>query len=267
MAYIPIFQYRDIPGKGVEPNEPRKRGLRRWLELVGRDFGKFWLSGALALLATLPYLLGLYFAIASHLLSALLLGCALGGMLAAPFWSALMDVLLRRYRDEAVFWRSDWGRALRRDWQQALLPGALWGVLFGAQFFTLCHLKPGGAGLALLVLLLAGLLVMAALAIWMLVQIPLFTLPFPTLARNTLALALGYPLPTLGASLLILGYLALMRVFSPVSLLLLPLTNLWLPLSAALSAIYHSLNARFDLERSIAALHAEQARERQESES
>ena len=266
MAYIPLFQYRDTPGPGVDPNAPRKRGARRWLEVAWRDLGKFWLSGALALLATLPYLLGLYFAIASHLLIALLLACMLGGMLAAPFWSALMDVMLRRFRDEPVFWRIDWTRALRRDWRQALLPGALWGLLFGAQFFTLYHLRPGGPGLPLLVLLLAGLIVMTGFVVWMWTQVPLFTLPFPTLVRNTLTLALGHPLPTLGASLLCLAYLAVLLLFSPVSLLLLPLANLWLPLSAALAAIYRSLDEAFDLENSIAALHAKERTESPQAE-
>ena len=26
------------PGRGVDPNEPEKKGLRRFLQMVGRDF-------------------------------------------------------------------------------------------------------------------------------------------------------------------------------------------------------------------------------------
>lgn len=258
MAFNPFLHIYDRPGRGVDPDSPRKRGIARWWEVISRDFGKFWCGGILALLATLPYLLGMYFAIASHLLSALLLTGILGGMLACVFWCPLLDTLLRGFRDEPIFWKEDWLRSLKRDWRQALLPGALCGLLFGAQFFTLYHLQPSGVGLILLVLLLVGMVLLTGFAFWMLVQLPLFTLPFPTLLKNTLSLALGHPLPTLAASLFCLVYLALMLLLSPVILLLLPFTNLWLPLSAALSAIYRSLDQTFDLEASIARLHEEQ---------
>ena len=258
MPFIPFFQYRDRLGPEAEADAPRKQGVKRWIEVVGRDFGKFWLSGTLALLGTLPYLLGLYFAIASHLLTALLLAGLLGGMIASVFWAPLMDALLRGFRDEPIFWWHDWALALRRNWRQTLAPGALWGLLFGASLFTLYHLKPGGAGLPMLALLIAGLILMAGFAVWMLAQIPLFTLSFPVLVKNTLTLALGNPLPTLGASLLCLAYLAILLLLFPVSLRLLPMANLWLPLSCALAAVYRALDKAFDLEASIAKLHAKE---------
>ena len=253
------MDYLFRPGPGVSPGAPRKKGLKRWFEVVGRDFGKLWFGGFMALLGMIPYLLALYFAIASHLLLALFAGCAVGGMVAGIFWSALMDTILRGLRDEPMMWRYNWVTAIRRDWKQSLLSGILCSELYGVQFFMLYLLRPGGAGLPLLVLLLAGLIVMTCFALWMWPQIPLFTLPFPVLLKNTGILALGHVLPTLGAALAWLIYLAAALFLSPVSLLVLPITSLWMPFSAGMLIIYRSLDEAFDLEASIAALQEETA--------
>ena len=255
MALFPFMDYLFRPGPGVFPDAPRKKGAKRWFEIAGRDFGKLWFGGFMALLGMVPYLLGLYFSIASHLLLALFVSCAVGGMLAGIFWSALMDTILRSLRDEPMMWRYNWIAAIKRDWRQCLLPGALCGEVFGVQFFMLYHLQPGGAGLPLLVLLLAGLILMTCFAVWMWPQIPLFTLPLPMLVKNTLLLALGHVLPTLGATLVWLVYLAAALFLSPISMLVLPITSIWLPFSIGLLMIYRPLEGAFDLEASIAALH------------
>ena len=72
---------------------------------------------------------------------------------------------------------------------------------------------------------------------------------------------LGHLLPTLGAALICLVYLALVMVFLPVSMLAVVFTNLWLPLSGGLMVIYRHLDKAFDLENAIRALHEQRAEE------
>lgn len=259
-ALFPFMRF-DRPGPGVDPNEPRKQGFARWAEVSGRDFGAFWISGLIALLAMVPYFLGLYFAISSHLLLALAAACVLGGMLAGPFWSALMDMLLRSLRDEPLMWSYNWRDALRKNGRQSLLPGALCALVYGAQFFILRHLAPGKTGVPLLVLLLAGMVLSTGFFLWVWAQIPLFGQPFRQTAKNALLLTLSHPLHTLGAALICLAYLGLVLAFSPVSMLAVFVTNLWLPLSSALMTIYTRLDKAFDLENAIRALHERQAAE------
>lgn len=255
------FMRFDRPGPGVDPNAPRKKGFARWREAVGRDFGAFWISGFVAFAAMIPWFFGMYFSVNSHLLPVLIAVCILGGMLAGPFWSALMDMLLRSLRDEPLMFSYNWRDALRKNRRQSLLPGALCALVFGLQYFIFRHVAPGGAGMLILALLLAGTVLTTGFFLWMWALIPLFDQPFPSIAKNALLLTLGHLLPTLGASLICLAYLALVMVFLPVSMLAVVITNLWLPLSGGLMVIYPHLDKAFDLENAIRALHEQRAKE------
>lgn len=252
---MPMFSWYDNrPGPGVRPDAPRKTGLARWWEILTRDFGAFWLGGTLALLALVPWLLGLYFAIAAHTLLVLLAVCVAGGALAGPFWAAFADLLFRGLRDEPFLWRHAWGHALRRNARESVLPGVLCCMLYGFQFFTLYHLEPGGSALNFLILLMAGLLVLTMLALWMWPQVALFTHPLPLLLKNSVLLAFSFPGRTLAAAVLCLLYLGAAVLLAPLSFLALPVTGVWLPLSAAWCILYRPLEKTFDLEASIRAL-------------
>lgn len=259
-ALFPFMRF-DRPGPGVDPNAPRKKGFARWAEVSGRDFGAFWISGFIALLVMIPYFLGMYFAVESHLLLALAAACLVGGMLAGPFWSALADTLLRSLRDEPLMWSYSWREALRKNRRQSLLPGVLCALVYGAQYFILRHVSPGGPGMLILVLLLVGAVVTTGFFLWMWALIPLFDQPFLSIAKNALLLTLAHPLSTLGGALLCLAYLGAALVFSPVSMLVVVITNLWLPLSGGFMAIYRHLDRTFDLENAIRDLHERQAEE------
>ncbi len=254
----------DRPGPGVQPDAPRKTGFARWCEILGRDFGALWLSGALALLALAPYLLGLYFAVAAHLPAAAILAGVAGGALAGPFLAALCDVWLRGARDEPVLWRETWTTALRRNAKQSLLPGMLCGTVVGLQVFAVYHLNYSSDTLPMLAVLLLGLLLAFAFMAWLWAQVALFSDPLPVQIKNCVLLTLGYLLPSFGAAALGLAYTASMVLLAPVSFLALPITNLWLPAALLLGPIYTKLEKTFDLEASIRALHEQQQNEDQE---
>lgn len=249
------FGFPDPPGADMPPDTPRKTGLDRWWKLITRNFGAFWLAGTLALLGLLPWLLGLYFAIATHTLLFLLSACVGGGLLAGPFFAALTDLLLRAMREESFSWRRAWSLALKRNASESLVPGVLCCTLYGIQIFTLYHLRTGGAALRMSVLPAAGLLILTALALWLWPQVVLFSLPLPTLLKNTVLLMLGHIGRTLAAAMVCLIYAMAMVLLNPLSLLALLVLNLWLPLSAAWYILYQPLEKTFDLEASIRALH------------
>ena len=94
----------DKPGPGVAPDAPRKKGAARFFEILGRDFSTIWLAGILALVSSLPFALGLWFAVETHSLIPLLAAGILGGMLAAPQIVGLNDTILRALRDEPGYW-------------------------------------------------------------------------------------------------------------------------------------------------------------------
>ena len=77
------FSYNK-PGPGVSPDTPRKRGVARLLEVLGRDMGPFFKAGFLAVLGALPYIVGVALSVMTHSLLVLMVAAILGGMIAAP---------------------------------------------------------------------------------------------------------------------------------------------------------------------------------------
>ena len=61
-----FHQNFDKPGPGVSPNAPRKKGAARYFEVLARDFSTFWMAGLLAMISSLPFALGLWFAVMTH---------------------------------------------------------------------------------------------------------------------------------------------------------------------------------------------------------
>ena len=61
------------PGPGVRPDAPRKKGIARLAEIMGRDMWNFFRAGFLAFLGCLPFIIGMFFAVETHALLFMLL--------------------------------------------------------------------------------------------------------------------------------------------------------------------------------------------------
>lgn len=129
-----------------ERDLPRKRGFPRFLELLGRDFWKYFKAGFLALLGALPFLIGMSFALQSHVLLFAPAAGVIGGAIAGPGLCGLADTILRSLRNEPGFWWHLYRRAWKRNAKASLLPGALGGGLLAVQGFLLFH--AGALGLS-----------------------------------------------------------------------------------------------------------------------
>ncbi len=240
------------PGPGISPNAPRKKGAARYFEVLTRDFSTFWMAGLLAMISSLPFALGLWFAVTTHSLIPMLLAGILGGMLAAPQIVGLNDTVLRALRDEPGYWWVTYRRAWKRNAKAALLPGAICGLLLAMEIFTAFHIETGSV--AVMVAIFVALILLAGVAQYLYAQVALVDLPFSSLLKNSLMLFLGY-LPRSALGILWQGlYWAAIALFWPLSGAVLILTSLWLPCSLSLLAIYPALNKSFDLEAKIKAM-------------
>lgn len=247
-----FHQNFDKPGPGISPNAPRKKGAARYFEVLTRDFSTFWMAGLLAMISSLPFALGLWFAVTTHSLIPMLLAGILGGMLAAPQIVGLNDTVLRALRDEPGYWWVTYRRAWKRNAKAALLPGAICGLLLATEIFTAFHAETGSV--AVMVAIFVALILLAGIAQYLYAQVALVDLPFSSLLKNSLMLFLGY-LPRSALGILWQGlYWAAIALFWPLSGAVLILTSLWLPCSLSLLAIYPALNKSFDLEAKIKAM-------------
>ena len=166
-----LFHYNfDKAGPGVPENAPRKKGLARFWEMLSRDSFAFWRAGMLALLSALPFMLGVWFAVATHALLPLLAAGLLGGALMAPQLVGLNDTILRSLRDEPGYWWATYCRAWKRNAKASLLPGAVFGLVLGAQIFALFHTQ-WGRNLVLTIAMLVGVFFLSGLALLTFTQI------------------------------------------------------------------------------------------------
>lgn len=246
-----LFGGYNRPGPGVRPDEPRKKGVARLLEVLGRDLWSFFKAGFLAFLSFLPFVACMVLAIDTHALIFVLVGCTISGMIAAPQVCGMADTVLRSLRDEPGYWWNTYCRAWKRNAAATLLPGALCGLVFGMQIFTFWHMDSIGTSLVSWVALIAGLILSIGLQTYMIPQLALLDLPLFGILKNAVLLLLGYLPRSVGAIAVQVLYWGVLMLFFPVSLLLFPFTNFWLPMTLSLLIIYDPMEKSFNIEKTI----------------
>ncbi len=208
-------------------------------------------AGLLATVSSLVYVAGLLLGIGTHALLPTLIGCPLGGLIAAPQLFGMSDTVLRSLRDEQDGWWATYRRAWKQNVKSSLLPGALGGLLFGFQGFIFAHIFSMQPGLALLLMLLLGAAASIAIATWLVPQLVLMELPFGRALLNALLLCVRHPLKTLGATLIQFLYWALIILVLPYSLTVFLLLNFWLPALVSTTIIYDAIDEDFRIEEAL----------------
>ena len=253
-----LFSSYNKPGPGVAPDAPRKRGLARLMELLGRDLGPFFKAGFLALVGALPFLAGVVFSVMTHSLLILMIAAVLGGMIAAPQIVGVADTVLRSLRDEPGFWWHTYRRTWKQNAAASLLPGAVFGLIFGGEIFLYMHLSSMEAGTGVIIMLLLAVILSLGVSNYVWAQIALLNLPFLTLLKNAMFLFLAYLPASLGATVVLVLYWGAAVLLFPLSFPVLLLTNFWLPMVPALLIIYNGLNQSFEIEKTLTARRKEQ---------
>ena len=110
-------------GKGVEKDAPRKTGIGRFFELVGRDMNSMFLANLLTCLGFVPVISLVYIGFLMNNLPVMLISAAVGGILAGPVLAGMYDTVLRALRDEAGYWWVTYRKAFKRNFKASILPG------------------------------------------------------------------------------------------------------------------------------------------------
>ena len=213
---------------GPQPDTPRKKGVSRFVELLGRDLGSMFKSGLLALAACLP---------AGLLVCLALLAAAAAGWLTGPAMTGLYDTILRALRDEPGNWWHTYRRVWKRSFRSSLLPGIAFTALWSCLLYAWLAAAPAGP-----LLLSAACLTACGLYFWL--QSALFESSTARKLENCLRMAVGFLPRTLAAVAVQLLYLAILPRLGFFSLL----TGLWLPSLIALMLVYPPLEHTLDLE-------------------
>ena len=228
----------ETPATGYTP-APRKVGLPRFFELLGRDLWPLYKSSILCVAGFLP-------------------GTALAIL-------GMIDTVLRALRDEPGYWWHTYKRAWKQNWKQSLLPGALLGLFVGSWSWMLrAQAMAGNTSTALWVASLAGIFVCTGFFSWLLAQVPLVDLPLPQLAKNAGLMFFGFFPRTLAAALVLAVYWGLTLLYLPATILVIVVFGFWLPVTVAGMILYPGLDKVFRLEETLAARRAAEIEERME---
>lgn len=247
-----LFNYYKYPNVPEGMDLPRKKGVMRLFELLGRDMLHFFLAGLLALLSLIPFIIGMIYAVYSHSILVMFVTGIVGGILAAPQICGVADTLMRSMRDEAGFWWHTYKKAWKNNAKSSLFPGGMFGLIFAAQLFFFYHIEFLGEGKFPLIMLIVSLILSFGLASFVFLMLVVMELPMGALFRNAAVLFIGYlPRGILAALFQGVWYIACI-LFYPFSFLFILLGNVWFPMLLSAHTLYKPLNERLGIEEAIA---------------
>lgn len=242
------------PNYNAASNGKRLTGFARYTEVLERNIKNYMLTNLLTLAGFLPFAAGVAYAILSSSVLILLPSCLIGGIFAGPALSCMYDAVMRSLRDASGKWWTDYRHAWKQNWRQSILPGILFCLMLGfyifmAMLFWWSVRFPGWGTITVYVCSLL-LFTMFFSVCWP--QIVLFEQSFRQCMQNSLLFMLRFFPKTAGMALLQLIYWAVIVLFLPWSVVLLPLIGIWFILYSVNFLFYDTFNNVFGIEAKIA---------------
>ena len=263
-------------GKGVEKDAPRKTGVRRFFELVGRDMNSMFLANLLTCLGFVPVISLVYIGFLMNNLPVMLISAAVGGILAGPVLAGMYDTVLRALRDEAGYWWVTYRKAFKRNFKASILPGVLYCVVVTLQIFLVyfCFnmLYHGtNVGVPLWVATVLNLLIFQMLFAYMWPQIALLDQPLSLTLKNSINCMIAFLPHALAASIVQILFWGVVILCMPLGLFLMLIFGFWFVTEVSCQIVYGDIDRVFHIEENIRKLHdaeyeAEMAEERSDDE-
>lgn len=228
----------------------RQTGFYRYKQLLSFHAGHWMCLNLATVAGALPLAVGIAYSVLASSVLALLPCSVLGGMIFGPFLAGMYDAILRGLRDDPLNWRRAYRQSWRQNWKESLLPGAVVGLLTGLYAF-MAHLfwwsqRPVGMGTIALYFCSILLFLIFCTLYWP--QVVLFRQTVRNRLGNALLFTAKYFRRVLGSAVLQLAYLAVMALFAPWTLLLVPISGFWYILFLSQFMIYEQLDAAFRIE-------------------
>ncbi len=243
-------------GRGVEKDAPRKTGIGRFFELVGRDMSSMFLANLLTCLGFLPVICMVYIGFLASNLFLMLGGALLGGILAGPVLAGMYDTVLRALRDEAGYWWNTYRKAFKRNFKASILPGVLYCVVVTFQIFLVYYcfnmLYQGlNVGLPMWVVTVLNLLLFQMLFAYMWPQVVLLDQPLSQTLKNSLNCMIAFLPHALAAGVVQILYWGVVILCMPLGLLLLVVFGFWFVTEVSCQIIYGDMDRVFHIEENI----------------
>ena len=238
-------------GKGVEKDAPRKTGVRRFFELVGRDMNSMFLANLLTCLGFVPVISLVYIGFLMNNLPVMLISAAVGGILAGPVLAGMYDTVLRALRDEAGYWWVTYRKAFKRNFKASILPGVLYCVVVTLQICFNMLYHGTNVGVPLWVATVLNLLIFQMLFAYMWPQIALLDQPLSLTLKNSINCMIAFLPHALAASIVQILFWGVVILCMPLGLLLMLVFGFWFVTEVSCQIVYGDLDRVFHIEESI----------------
>lgn len=244
----------------------RMTGFYRYRQLLSFYAGTWFKSSVMTSIGGLPLLAGVTLSVLSSSFLVLVPASLLGGLILGPFLAALYDMIMRGLRDAPGRWWKSYRRGLAQNWREALLPGALTGLIFGLYVFMAYIMFWGGGrfSLSILVMYLISLYLFLLVSMLLWPQLVLFSQPASVSIRNMILFTARYMWRVLGAAAVKLLVVMIIALFAPWTVILVPFIGLWFPIFLSELIIYEPFNRELQIEEKILKKIREQAPEEEE---
>lgn len=122
----------------------QKTGFAWFGGILFSGFLDFFRANLILLAGVLPGILLTIWGIWGHFLPLALAGGVVGGVAGGPLLCGLYGTILRIMRSEPGFWSLTYKRTLKQSWKEALLPGAVMGLILSLWLFEAVALGTHG---------------------------------------------------------------------------------------------------------------------------
>ena len=239
-------------GKGVEKDAPRKTGVGRFFELVGRDMNGMFLANLLACIGFLPVICLVYIGFLANSLPVMLASAVVGGILAGPALAGMYDTVLRALRDEAGYWWVTYRRAFKRNFKASIAPGIFYCVVVTAQIFLVYFCfnmlsKGTNVGVPLWVATVLNLLIFQMLFAYMWPQVVLLDQPFSLTVKNSINCMIAFLPHALAAAIVQILFWGVVILCMPLGLLLMLIFGFWFVTEVSCQIIYGDIEKVFHM--------------------
>ena len=231
----------------------RKAGFPRYKEVLEGSWKEFFFVGFLTRLYFIPFAGGMVYAVLSKSALAALAAGLVGGAVAGPGFACLVDLILRRLRNDRDDWWPCYRRAMGQNWRAAILPGVVQCLFLGMIVFA-AALMIWGAGtvtMGTLLLLLAASLLLSMLLLGWWPQVVLFEQKALIQIKNALFFAIFHFKKVFAAALVQVLWWAIIALFMPWTAFVVPILGVWWVLYVGLFLIYPDLDKDFRVEEQI----------------
>ncbi len=243
-------------GHGVDKDTPRKTGVGRFFELVGRDMSGMFVANLITCIGFIPVICMVYIGFLMNSLLVMLIGAVIGGVIAGPVLAGMYDTVLRALRDEAGYWWATYRRAFKQNLKSSIVPGIIYCVVVSFQiflvYFCFSMLNEGiNVGTATWVAVVLNLVIFHMLFSYMWPQIVLFDQSLLTTLKNSINCMIAFLPHALAASLVQIIFWGIVILCMPMGLLLMIVFGFWFSCEVSCQIVYGDLNRVFHIEENI----------------